>query len=65
LVRDRATLEPAAAEASALVDAMRENGVLLSTDGPLHNVIKIKPPMVLSEDDIDETLSKLDHFLPG
>ena len=44
---------------------MRENGVLLSTDGPLHNVIKIKPPMVLSEDDIDETLSKLDHFLPG
>ena len=64
-MRDRATLEPAAAEASALIDAMRENGVLLSSDGPLHNVIKIKPPMVLSEDDIDETLSKLDHLLPG
>jgi 4-aminobutyrate aminotransferase-like enzyme len=26
---------------------------------PLHNVIKIKPPMVLSEEDVDETLSKL------
>ena len=63
MVRDRATLEPAAVEASALVDAMLENGVLLSTDGPLHNVIKIKPPMVLSEDNIDETLAKLDHFL--
>jgi len=46
-----------------LVDNMREMGVLLSTDGPLHNVIKIKPPMVLIEDDIDETLSKLDFCL--
>jgi len=63
MVRDRATLEPAAEVAAALVDAMREQGVLLSTDGPLHNVIKVKPPMVLSEDDIDGTLAKIDNFL--
>ena len=63
LVRNRATLEPAPREASMLVDNMRDVGVLLSTDGPLHNVIKIKPPMVLIEDDIDETLSKLDSCL--
>ena len=50
---------PKSKEASAVVDSMRERGVLLSTDGPLHNVIKIKPPMVLSEEDVDETLSKL------
>lgn len=30
---------------------------------PLHNVIKIKPPMVLNEEDVDETLSKLDSSL--
>ena len=44
---------------------MREMGVLMSTDGPLHNVIKIKPPMVLNEEDVDETLSKLDFSLSG
>jgi len=65
MVRDRGTLEPASQEASTVVDSMRERGVLLSTDGPLHNVIKIKPPMVLSEEDVDETLSKLGSCLSG
>ncbi len=46
LVRDRATLEPATTEAGDVVNLMREAGVLLSTDGPFDNVIKIKPPMV-------------------
>ena len=53
LVRDRQTLEPAAEEANLLVDRMKTRGILLSTDGPLHNVIKIKPPMVLTRDDVD------------
>ena len=53
LVRDRQTLEPAGAEASDLVNRLADRGMLLSTDGPYHNVIKIKPPLVLSEDDID------------
>jgi 4-aminobutyrate aminotransferase-like enzyme len=63
MVRDRITLEPASQEASEIVDSMRQRGILLSTDGPLHNVIKIKPPMVLNEDDVDDTLSKLDGIL--
>ena len=45
LVRDRRTLEPAAAEAAHIVNRLRERGILLGTDGPLHNVIKIRPPM--------------------
>ena len=63
LVRDRETLEPAADEATALVERMMRRGVLLSTDGPLHNVIKIKPPMVLTRDDVDRTLRLLDEEL--
>ena len=63
MVKDRSTLEPAALEASEIVDKMRDRGVLLSTDGPLHNVIKIKPPIVLNHDDVDRTLSKLDNCL--
>ena len=63
LVRDRKTLEPADREASAIVNAMRERGILLSTDGPLHNVIKIKPPLVLDEQDIEMTIRLLDEVL--
>ena len=63
IVKDRSTLEPAAMEASEIVCAMRDQGVLLSTDGPLHNVIKIKPPMVLDHDDVDRTLSELENCL--
>ena len=65
MVRDRKTLVPASKEATEIVDSMREMGVLMSTDGPLHNVIKIKPPMVLNEEDVDDTLSKLDRALSG
>jgi 4-aminobutyrate aminotransferase-like enzyme len=61
LVRDRATLEPAADEASELINRMKERGILLSTDGPFHNVLKIKPPMVLSEADVDMVIRAMDE----
>ena len=63
LVRDHETLEPADTEASQVIDEMKARGFLLSTDGPLHNVLKIKPPMVLTEQDVDETLVALDEVL--
>jgi 4-aminobutyrate aminotransferase-like enzyme len=48
LVRNSATLAPATEEASDLVNRAREMGVLLSTDGPFDNVIKIKPPLAFA-----------------
>jgi 4-aminobutyrate aminotransferase-like enzyme/Ser/Thr protein kinase RdoA (MazF antagonist) len=63
LVRDRKALKPASREASRIIDEMKERGFLLSTDGPLHNVIKIKPPMVVTKQDVDETLTALDDVL--
>jgi 4-aminobutyrate aminotransferase-like enzyme len=63
LVRDQETLEPADTEASRVIDEMKARGFLLSTDGPLHNVLKIKPPMVLTEQDVDEVLAALDEVL--
>ena len=63
LVRDRETLEPAAKEADELIQQMRSRGILLSTDGPHHNVIKIKPPLVLNIDDIDMVLRSFDDIL--
>ena len=62
-VRNRETLEPADSEAAQVVERMKERGVLLSTDGPFHNVIKIKPPLVFSRPDADFLLSNLDSVL--
>ena len=59
-VRDPETLEPADSEAAQIVEHMKERCVLLSTDGPYHNVIKIKPPMVFSKADADLLISGLD-----
>ncbi|WP_456427817.1 aminotransferase class III-fold pyridoxal phosphate-dependent enzyme [Rhodocaloribacter sp.] len=63
LVRDRATLEPAAEAAAEIVNRAKERGVLLSTDGPLHNVLKIKPPLVFSTNDADRLVDTLDAVL--
>ncbi|MBC7842402.1 MAG: aminotransferase class III-fold pyridoxal phosphate-dependent enzyme [Gemmatimonadaceae bacterium] len=67
LVRDRTTLEPAAEEATFVVNRMRERGVLVGTDGPFHNVIKIRGPMPLALPDADrivETLTRSLYELP-
>jgi 4-aminobutyrate aminotransferase-like enzyme len=63
LVRDRQTLEPADSEASAIIERMKARGVLMSTDGPFHNVLKIKPPIVFSKVDADLVVSELDDAL--
>jgi len=63
LVRNRDTLEPAGREAAQIVERMKERGILLSTDGPFHNVIKIKPPLVFSMKDADVLVSSLDSVL--
>ena len=53
LVRDRASLEPATEEAAYVVNRLREQGVLTGTDGPHHNVLKLRPPLVLADADAD------------
>jgi 4-aminobutyrate aminotransferase-like enzyme/Ser/Thr protein kinase RdoA (MazF antagonist) len=63
LVKDRETLEPAAAEASDVVNRMRERGILLGTDGPFANVLKIRPPMPFTREDADQLVATLDEVL--
>ena len=65
LVTDRATREPATAEAAAVVDRMRERGILLGTDGPHANVLKIRPPMPFTRDNASELAAALDEVLGG
>jgi 4-aminobutyrate aminotransferase-like enzyme len=63
LVRDRQTLEPAAVEAGEVVNRMRDLGVLTGTEGPYHNVIKIRGPMPLTIADADLVAGALDRAL--
>ena len=63
LVRDRATRAPAPDAAHAIVEAMKAEGILLSTEGPHHNVLKIKPPLVIAKEDCDFFLETLDAVL--
>ena len=46
MVQDHVSCEPNAHLAKQIVEQMKQHRILLSTDGPDHNVIKIKPPMV-------------------
>jgi hypothetical protein len=63
LVRDRSTLEPATQEAGRVANLMRENGVLISTDGPFDNVLKIKPPLAFGRREADIMLESLAQAL--
>ena len=64
LVLDRGTLAPASNQAAYVVERMKDVGVLISTDGPLHNVLKIKPPIVFSKANVDEVVCKLGRSWP-
>ena len=46
-----------------VIEEMKQQGYLLSTDGPLHNVLKIKPPLTFNKQNADELISYLDTAL--
>lgn len=63
LVCDHDSLDPATREASQIVNRMREHGILIGTDGPYHNVLKIRPPMPFADSDAAQLLTTLDSVL--
>jgi 4-aminobutyrate aminotransferase-like enzyme/Ser/Thr protein kinase RdoA (MazF antagonist) len=63
LVLDRETREAAPLQASYVVNRLRDCGILAGTDGPHHNVLKLRPPLVFSETDADLFVKTLDGIL--
>lgn len=63
LVRNRETLEPAAAEADAVCERLRELGVVVLTTSERKNVLKVKPPLCLTRDSADFFVDALDEVL--
>ena len=61
LVTDRASRTPASTQASALLEAAREHGLLLGKGGLHGNCIRLSPPMNIGKSDIDEFLLRLDR----
>ncbi|XP_033336978.1 alanine--glyoxylate aminotransferase 2-like isoform X2 [Megalopta genalis] len=63
LVRDRIARSPATEEARYIVARMRENKILISSDGPDDNILKLKPPMVFSIENVNHLLTVLEEVL--
>jgi alanine-glyoxylate transaminase/(R)-3-amino-2-methylpropionate-pyruvate transaminase len=63
LVRSRATREPAREETAAVLEHARELGVLFGKGGLGGNVLRIKPPMCITETDADFAVDVLDRAL--
>ncbi|MCD9583935.1 aminotransferase class III-fold pyridoxal phosphate-dependent enzyme [Tenacibaculum maritimum] len=51
-----ANLTPLPDQTAYLANRMKEHGILMSTDGPDHNVLKIKPPLVFTKENATELL---------
>src|SRR5665213_2800528 len=63
LVTDRETRMPATTIADYVKNRMREKRILIGTEGPAGNILKIRPPLTIARDDVDQLLAALDGVL--
>jgi 4-aminobutyrate aminotransferase-like enzyme len=63
IVTDRASRRPATEVTARVLQHVRADGILLSAEGPGHNVLKIKPPLVFDHHDADLLLGSVDRAL--
>ena len=59
------TTEPDAATTKEIVEAMRQNGVLIGTTGRHSNTLKIRPPLVFGRREADLLVTTLEEVLRG
>ena len=59
LVTDPATRQPATEQTSAVIAQCREDGLLVGRSGPFSNVLRIGPPLTISDAQIDRALEIL------
>lgn len=63
LVKDRTTKEPGTAETAEVLEQLREIGLLVGKGGMKGNVLRIKPPLCLSEADGHFIIDAMDYAL--
>jgi 4-aminobutyrate aminotransferase len=60
LVEDRDSKKPATAETLAVIEAARENRILVGRGGFFGNVLRITPPLNIAKSDVDQFITQLD-----
>jgi 4-aminobutyrate aminotransferase-like enzyme len=63
LVEDRKTMTPAAQLATRVRTACRERGLIVGVGGFFGNVVRIQPPLVISQEQLGSALGTLDAVL--
>ena len=63
LVADRQSKTPAAAETSRVLEAARENRLIIGKGGMYGNVLRVSPPMNVGRGDVDQFMELLDRSL--
>jgi 4-aminobutyrate aminotransferase len=59
LVKDRLTKEPAASEAARVRALCRESGVLIGVGGQFGNVLRLQPPLVITQEQLAHAIQIL------
>eukprot|EP00210_Caulerpa_lentillifera_P007415 g7086.t1 len=62
-VKDRVTKEPATAETAEVMEQLRDVGVLVGKGGMQGNVLRVKPPLCMTEDDAHFVVDAFDYVL--
>jgi len=63
LVKDLETIEPAPEIAEEIVERMKDEGILMNTEGPYNNVLKIKPPIIFTDENADRVINTMEEIL--
>lgn len=63
LVSDRVSKEPAASATTALLEAAKNEGLIVGKGGLHGNVIRISPPLNITRGDVDDAVAMMDRAL--
>jgi len=63
LVSDQTSRAEATALATHVKNHMRDKRILLGSEGPHDNILKIRPPLTIQPDDVDMIIATLDMIL--
>lgn len=63
LVKDQQSKSPNTELAAIVKNRLRDRNILIGTDGPFDNVLKIKPPICFTKENADELAGNIDEIL--
>ncbi len=63
MVEDRISRKPATQLAAHLKNELKKSQILVSTDGPFDNVLKAKPPLCFTKENVDRVVAEMDRIL--